>query len=352
MKIQIGEAAASSLILPAVTMRVYYGIAIDTPSVGNAGWLSALLGGLLALPFMLAVRQLRKQCASSPVADVESSQAAKPLMVVFAFSAAFDSAFITNAIAGSASYIALNAISLLYLILPQLALCLWCLTRNGNAIGTSAGVWNRILPLLMLIVVILQLPDYRPAWLTPIFGPGLPEIIDGAISTAGWLSLSAGLLLAAENEPGVPKPRIRPLTGLLLCVGIAAFLLALRSLMTPTLPESTLATRYFRQDILISNGRASLSLQLPLTILWFMGLFYLLLYDALSCALMVQNIFPKLNRLPCLLITLGITIGIIVSGIGNRSAGQLISRWLFAAHGGTTALWMLVRFRKGGAAHA
>lgn len=352
MKIRIGESAAASLILPAVIMRIFYGIAIDMPAVGNAGWLSALLGGVLALPFMLAVRQMRARCAPSPTAASSAIPLARPLLAVFALTAAFDAAFITNAIAGSASYIALNAISLLYLLLPQLALCLWCLTRGGDAIGTSAGVWNRILPWLMLIVVLLQLPDYRPAWLTPVLGPGLPEILDGAIHTAGWLSLSAGLLLAAEREENTKSTRLCPLKTLLLCTGIAAVLLVLRGLMTPTLMEEALTTRYFRQDMLISNGRAPLSLQLPLTILWFMSLFYLLLFDSLTCALMLQHLFPRLKRLPCLLLAVGGTIGIIVSGMASRETGQLVSRWLFAVQGGTAALWMLLQYRKGGVAHA
>lgn len=65
MKLQITDGAAAPLIALAVSMRIVFGVVIDMPRLYCAGWLSALLGGALALPMAFAVQRLRDVCGLS-----------------------------------------------------------------------------------------------------------------------------------------------------------------------------------------------------------------------------------------------------------------------------------------------
>ena len=73
MKFQIREGAAASLGTAAVVARILYGITIDLPWLYNSGWISVLLGGVLALPVALAAAQLRAASAGkSPLSALNA----------------------------------------------------------------------------------------------------------------------------------------------------------------------------------------------------------------------------------------------------------------------------------------
>lgn len=342
MKFRITDSAAAPLAVLAITARIFYGVVIDMTNLHNAAWLSVLAGGLLAFPLMFAAHRLREACPSSPVTTLSQRCAplARALAGVLALLSLYDAAVMARAIANSASYVALNSLPMFYLMLPQLLLCLWCLSTNGDAIGTAAGIWKRVLLALMVVVILLQFSAYRPSWLTPILGPGAADLLDGAVRVAGWISMLTGLLLIAERDPHGKTRRFQPIKTLTMCVLLAAALLLLRSMMTPPLFKGEESSIYFQLDTLLSNGRAPLSLQLPLVILWFISLLFLLLFDAFLFAAMLQTALPRFGKRLCIAITVVATAILALSNLVSRSTSQMVAEWLFVAQGTIVALSM------------
>ena len=78
MKFQIREGAAASLGATAVVARILYGVTIDLPWLYNSGWISVLLGGVLALPVALAAAQLR--AASAGKSPLSALNARRPVL--------------------------------------------------------------------------------------------------------------------------------------------------------------------------------------------------------------------------------------------------------------------------------
>lgn len=348
MKLRITGPSAASLVKLGVTARVIYGVVIDMPDLYNAGWLAILMGGLLTLPMAMAAGMVRKRLDCSPAEALRQSapHALHPLAGALALLSAQDAAVVASGIAFSASYAALNSVAVAYLLIPQFLLALWCLRLNGDAIGSSAGLWNKVLPWLLLIVVLLEARDYRPAWLTPVLGPGVPKLLDGAVRVAGWLSLPIGLTLIAEpGERGDVRPW-NPMKTLALSVGLSTFVCLMNSMMTPARLDSVASTRFYQLDALLSNGRTSLSLQLPTIALWFISLFYALLFDAFSCAALLETAIPRLNRRASVWITL-IAVSLLTMSRFAEQRFILEAAWaLYAASGVVLGAVMLLLLRE------
>lgn len=353
MKLKISDGAASSLGMLAIAIRILFGVTIEMPNLYNSGWISVLLGGAMAMPLAFAAGQIRARASLSPFALLTESSPAvtRVFAALLAAIAVWDAAISSDAISCSASYVALGSVSMLYLLLPQLLLCYWCLKCNGDAIGFSAGIWNRVLPWLLLIIVVIEIKQFRFQWITPALGPGIPSLIEGAVRVAGWLSLLTGTFLIAEKDG--EKSLLNPvrLTGR--CCLIAALLVLLHGLMTPPLVYTEKQSRFFLLDTLLSNGRSTLSLQLPLMILWFIGLFLLLLFDVFFAAAMLQTALPKLKKRPCVLLVLAAITALSIFNLTSGDLPNLTARWLYALHGAILLLSMAMMHRaKGGARHA
>lgn len=344
MKLQISTGAVSSFARLAVIARVVCGVIIDMPELMNAGWLTVLLGGLLAPPAAFAVSQLRRT----------GSNPSKLLCVFFCIIAICDAATVASSIADSASYMALNTSPAVYLLLPQLALCLFCLRLNGDALGTSAGIWNRILPWILLVVILLQAKDYRPEWLTPVLGPGLPEIVTGSLRAAGWFILPTALYLIAEPGIGGKSVPLTPMKTLGVCTLFAAFICLITSMTMPAIPDKNLFSRSFRLDALLSNGRTGLAQQLPIISLWYLGLFYSLLFDMFTAAAMLQALRPDWNRHACIWIPIIITGILACEKFAGRNAALKVADWLYILQSALIAIAMFKAMlsKKGDSEHA
>jgi len=345
MKLQISESSAGALATLAVTARIVSGVLIDMPNLLNAGWLAIVLGSLLALPLMFALTCLQAARENQP------NPLPRPLSAVFFIISVWDAATVAATIADSAGYLALNSTASIYLIIPQFALCLGCLLLNGDALGASAAIWNKFLPALLLIVILLQFSNYQPKWLTPALGPGLSSILSGALRVAGWFSLPAGLFLISKPDVQGRPSRLHPLRFLLLSTAFSSLIAVIFSMTTPLSADETLFSRTFRFDALLANGRNGLSLQLPTIALWYTGLFYALLFDAFTAAAMLQKFLPNQARNTCIWLSLICTALFAASHHSEQKYVILASGWLFTVSGTATVLCMLHNLRKKGVNH-
>lgn len=341
MKHCISDRSLSSLLKLAVTARIASGVIIDMPGLLNAGWIAVLLGAILSLPPLWAIVQCRRS-------NIRLPRPAVPLLLSLFV---FDSASIAGLLADSASYMALNSTYSAYLLLPLLLLCLACLRLNGNAIGSSASFWNRILPWIGLIVVIIQLRDYEPLWLTPFLGPGVRKIAHEAFRIAGWITLPSVLFLITDSA--APEDAALPLRTLPAAALLSAGACVIFGMMTPTIADSTLFTRSFRLGTLLANGRTSLALQIPSITLWYIGLFFTLLLDAFASAALLQRCLPRWNRYACTSVTLIIQFLLSSSGLAGRSASLTASALYYILTCCVIAAVMIIDFlKKGGPSHA
>ncbi len=296
MKLDISDAAARSAACAAVAARLFIGLTLEKPAIHNGAWLSALLGGALALPWALALGWLR---------DVEAGRTARalaPLRLLLLIGLIADASLLFATAADSAGYLALDRRDPAALLIPAALAALWCVLRGGDAVGYGAMAWTRLFAALMLVVIVLQLRHYRPQWLAPALGPGLPSVALAGARSAGRVMLASGVLLVADHR----EPRRGRLRAILrahaLGILVAAGLIVLRLMMTPTPLGET--SRLNRLDSLLVNGRAPLYLQLPMISLWFAGLMHLLACECFTAAALFRRLLPRVPGRACAVLTL------------------------------------------------
>lgn len=334
MKFRMNGDSASSLALIAVTSRVFFGTVIDLPGLFCAGWLATLLGALIAFPMILLVSRIRLVQKASPVAGFSERPAGRVLrwaLLPFAVYSAFDGAIVARGIAHSASYLSLNDSSMLELLAPILIMCVVCLLCNGNAIGSGARLWRWFLPWLLAIVVLLQVKQFRFTWLAPVLGPGLEPVLTGAIRIASWFCMPA--LLGLVSEGGEKGDPMHPIRMFFACALISAALMVLRSLMLPSMVDGELNHYFFLMDTLLSNGRANISLQLPMAMLWFVGMLFGLLMDAYLTAAALQAALPKLSGKLLAYISVALIAFFALSGWATREIDLPAAAFAYPAFG-------------------
>lgn len=347
MKLSITDASAAALGTLAVTAKIFTSLILDCPELCNSAWIAALLGMLFTLPFAVVLCILRRYQPECRAAAA-SAPLLRFLFAGFAAAYAFDAAVTAVNIATSASYIAIGNVTTFYLLLPQFALCLWCLRFNGDALGSAARIWTSILLCIIGIIAILILPRYRPAWLMPVLGPGIPTLFTASVRCAGWYSLLLPLFLLSERSCDEGRRRRRPVLALLTAGLVSCALLLLFGMLSPSAVNSAGATRFSRMDTLLSNGRLSLSLQMPMIVLWFAALFFLILFDTWMLAASLQTCIPKLKNLPCICIAIGMVVVISFTALSGRD-GNLAEGFLFLLIPASLLILTAVcTFRKGG----
>ena len=322
MRLSIACRPAYMAALVAVAARVFLGLTVDAPVPHNGAWLSALIGGLLAVPWVFCVSRFKPH--------------GKALHALLATLCLLDAASVLSAVTRSAGYLALDRSPVLALLLPTGIAALWCVWRNGDAIGYGAMLWARIAPALLLIVALLQWRYYRPAWLSPAFGSGWTAILGGGVRSAGWIvSASAVLLLPDKDDRPNASAMVVPVAA-----AISAILIVLQRMMAPVSlsPGGWLD----RLDALLCNGRAPLYLQLPMIVFWFAGLMHLLLCELFTAAALVQRVVSGLDGRLCAAVT--VTAALALSQLEALPAWMsAVAPWAFPAAGALTVVTMLLK---------
>lgn len=284
MRLDLSPAAARRAALPAAAVHAFCALALQAPSPGGAGWLSALIGTLLALPALAWGTRIGKGrgilCAALLLLTLESA------------------ALAAGWIAASGMFLALDSMHPLLLVAPGCLAALWCVSRGGDALGGGATVMVKLSPALLIPILLIQLPCLRAAWLFPILGSGPRAVTTDALRFAAAL-LGAYLpaaFLAGREDPSCP----RRWAGCLLASGlVAAAALLIQRMMTPALTGSAASLAQNRLDALLTNGRAPLYLQLPMLALWFAALIHALAFDGLCAAALLKRLLPRLDGRAC-----------------------------------------------------
>lgn len=286
-----GRSAVSALIPAALTMRIYWGLAVDFPYALNASWMCPLIGFLIALPLLFAIEQAAKLSSGSPWENLCGSVPRSMTMLaelLYTILLVYDVSLCVRLIASSSNIIALNDVTVHLLVVPACAVIAAAVMMGGDAVGNSARIWLRVLPLFAVMLIIVQIKSYRFRWLTPILGSGAADIIRASVYCAGCTAL-AGL----SGMLAVPDRRRFSISRSCMYSSVAAAILLLALRMSfPTMTGTSL-TQAARIELILSNGRMSRSPQLILDILWYGGLLYLIAAEAVVAAAFLKRCIPK-----------------------------------------------------------
>lgn len=284
LKLSISRSAALPAAFAAVSARLFIDLALDAGPIHNGLWISALLGALPALPYLLCLEAVPLRGPVRPMFEAV-------LLVITALDAAQLLATVTRA-SGS---LTLEHVPAFVLGLPAALAVLWCVWRGGDAIGYAAVLWTRFFPILMLVVMLLQMRHYHPHWLLPLLGNGWEDIVRSGVRASGRFVPATAILLVSEADK-CDKPR-RSFAGVAAAAAVSAALLVLRLMMAPTgLADMPWASRL---DALLTNGRAPLYLQLPMILAFFIAALQLLACECFAASALLQRLFAGIDGRAC-----------------------------------------------------
>ena len=311
MRLTMTRKNARVLALFALSSRLFLGLAIDMPELQNAAWASALIGGVICFPVLLAIDRLvlrNRDAPSEPTAsDSFLSLSALFLELILGLWLVWDAAGIASLLSLSVDYATMTSLRATPLLISLYAALFMALCAGGDGVAGAARLWSRLFPAFFLIVLCQHAHSYNLRWLTPIFGPGVGTITRGGLYAGGFLMPAAVFGMIAEPEESRRHVEF-PALGLVAAV-VAGALLALHAAMLPAQTPAA-ATRIFQLDSLASNGRASIASQLPMTIILFSGMLSALMFQLLMASSLLQRCLPAWKNHTCVFVVCGISLGI------------------------------------------
>ena len=261
-----GRSSAAWMIVLSLTIRLFRIAAVDFPDAGSAAWLCPLVGLLFALPLVLACSRAARLSSDSPISNLCSRCPAPAMCVVQLLLFALlllDCASNMRLLAGTANVLALGSTPLPLLLLPLALLLGISVYLGADAAGSSALIFLRILPFLGAAVIAVQFSSYEPGWLTPALGSGIKEIAQCGLCCSGAIAL---LILPWFFSVPDRNKRSSPFLYLLFAALAASAMLALQQMLAPA-QLSVPLSRSSRIELILSNGRTSLSIQMLMMLL-------------------------------------------------------------------------------------
>ena len=328
LKLSISRSASIPAAFVGTVVRIFLDFALDGGTVHNGAWIAALLSALPAIPYLLCLDAVQS-----------NRKASEPLRIMLLSVTALDTGHMLSICARAAGSLTLDYVPVQFVALPLSLAVLWCVWRNGDAVGYAALLWVRVFPVLLLLVVALQMRHYNPRWLFPLLGNGFRDITRGAARASGWFIPATTIYFAAESPGDMPVKR--PLiVWLFFAPAVVALLLLPRLMMAPTcLYELTWEARL---DALLTNGRAPLYLQLPMILVFFISILYLLACECFATSVLLQQLLPALGGHLCAAVVTIACTGLALSGF-TVAAVDFIAPWVYVAVAVPVALSALLQ---------
>ena len=325
-----GRSAAAPMITVAIAIRLIWGLSLSHIKAYNALWMCPLIGIILFLPVGFAIKLLSGQptgCAFN-AAFLRDKKLTR-YIVAFGISLllVFDASASMHLLSNTADVMALGEAPVWLLALPLALLIFVCNLLGMEAEGRSSRIWIKIMLPMLAVTAFVQFKNYRPEWLTPLFGGGLKSIFSGGIYSAGCISLLAlpwMICVEDTNHSSIIPCAVRGALA-------ASAVLLLLGMLTPSLVKTS-HSRTARIEILLGNGRVHLMLQLIMVVLWFANLLHLLNAESTAATAFIRKTMPESRKwIAALLISLAVFVGAI-SGIAvNGSIASIYGRSLFSA---------------------
>ena len=283
MKLSITSKQAGYIGVSVIAARTFLAMTVDGAEYLNSGWLCALCGGVLCIPAVIAADRLNRSPENMPRALYR---------LIFAMVGAlsvYQAAVMTGLVNDSVSFSNLKTLPPTILLAVMLLAGFYVIMKNGAGIGNASKIWWLLFSLLFGAMLLANMQNLRHLWLAPVLGPGAKMIARGAVSAAGCILSGALIHVAADSEG---KNTHGCLKTVVIGSIISAVLCLYWSSMTPSQPAAT-GDRLSGIERLLSNGRTSLAVQLPMNIIWFLGYTAALFGSCFCSAMCLQRFFIK-----------------------------------------------------------
>ena len=308
-KLTIKLSAARYIAIFLTAIRSFAALTIDGHEFLNSGWLCLVTGLILAMPFMLLCDKY-----GSLMRNV-GNRLRIFLSAIIALYMAYESAAMSRLLINSISYSNLQKTPSIFLSAIIFAACFYAVVKNGRGIGNAHKIWLIIFVFLCAMVAITSMGDFRAKWLFPVLGPGIEVIIKGGVKAAGIIVTSQLLLCFTEcdNKHEYTKCAV---FGAALAIAMCIYW----AIMTP-LQLSYHTHRLKGIELLLANGRTSLAVLLPMTILWFMGLTAVIAGSSFTSALFLQYTFSFKNAK--LYAAISVILSLLLANLGLAESDSL-----------------------------
>lgn len=282
-----GRNAAGPMIAVSVAIRLIWHFTVDDATIYNAAWLCPLIGFVLYLPIGISFKLLSKSsegCALNARLLREKPVIAWIFAICTFVLLAFDASTNAHLLSNTANVMALGEVPMWLVALPVTLLAFVCALFGMEACGRSARIWIWVMLPLLAIMMIVQFDNYRTEWLKPLLGGGIRAILNGSFRSAGYISLLSLPWLICTEDRCHKSVAFYAMFGSLAASGA----LALLSMLSPALLHTSLE-RSARIELILSNGRVHLMLQLLTVVLWLFNLLHLLNAECSSAAAILKN---------------------------------------------------------------
>ncbi len=319
-----------ALVGMSVAFRAFYAVIADGAPMYGSRWLAVLGGTVLSLiPVGITVFLRRRNPACSAEDALKQSVGRWGtgfIGALFFLILTYDAAAVLRLMSSSAKYVAMpegnNA-----LIMAVTAVCAVIAAGMGTeAAANAALLWKKAAWVLIVLLLVVQIRQFRAAWLMPILGAGTAVIAEEVIPPAGMFSFAAAgwLLMSPEHDKhGTALFRTVIRSGLT-AAGLAAAFCMLVPGMIDEMPM-----RSFRLGRLLANDRAGLSLEMPYVILLYGGMLTMLVFEISASAKALQIIFPKIKSTWCVYAVGALAYGCAAAGWVERETVRMLSQWYY-----------------------
>jgi len=315
----INTRSVISLGVIGVGFQLFYALIVDTPNM-TSGFLPALLLSALGfLPALLAFFLMEHRADLPPLQRLKQAAGDRPAKAYLLLLSVFlllSSALSVSELTDVSSYIALSAVSKHWLHLVTVLVVCLCSLCGIRSVAGSSRIRMLYLPALLLIVLVAQFRSLMPRWLFPVLGDGLPALLREAAPLCGVQTLLVPLWLLCGSGKVMGGIHLR----VVLYVALACLI---QCMLTPTMPYAP-KTWFFRLDTVLSNGRTSLSLQLPYMIILYTGLLTGGCYALSMAASLLAECFPGIKPRWFVLGGGALMLALLCSGLFTQQQARLL----------------------------
>lgn len=334
MTIERKSAAALGLI--SVGFQMCYALIVDTPRLTGGFWVALLCGALGFLPALAPLCLLERQYPGREPEEVLLMAAGvlgrRVYYLLLALFLLVDAAMSAASLIDVASYVALSSVNRNWLHLATVASACLCALCGCRAIAGASRLRLYYLPLVLLIIALVQYRSFMPRWLLPLLGDGPKALLREAVSLSGVSMLLVPLWLLSGSAREVARCH-------LLVILFALLMALVYGMLTPAMPFAQ-HTRFFRLDTLLSNGRTSLSLQLPHMIVMYTGLLTGACYCLSMAARLLSRCFPAVRERWFVLLGALCVLGLLYTALTSQEYAWLVRALSWPAQ--VAPLWLLV----------
>ena len=288
----INTKSVISLGVVSAGFQLFYALIVDTPDMTSGFLPTLLLSALGFLPALLAFCLMERMGEDQPPIE-RLKRASGPIfsrayLMLLAVFLLLSAALSVSELTAVSSYIALSAVSDHWLnLVTVLTVCL-CSLCGIRSVAGSSRLRMLYLPFLLALVLIAQFQSLMPRWLLPVLGDGLPTLLREAVPLCGVQMQLVPLWFLCGSRRVMAGVHLR----VVLYVALACLMYCM---LTPTMPYAP-NSWFFRLDTVLSNGRTSLSLQLPYMIILYTGLLTGGCYGLSMAATLLEECFPRVKQ--------------------------------------------------------